>query len=65
MSMRTTIKKILLENNKRYNRFAYNVIRYAYDNIINKRLFSSVDNWIRDIKTHFLIHLKNKKLNTI
>ena len=61
MSMRTTIKKILLENNKRYNKFAYNVIRYAYDNITNKRLFSSVDNWIRDIKTHFFVPLEKQK----
>lgn len=61
MSMRTTIKKILLENNKRYNKFAYNVIRYAYDNIINKRLFSSVDNWIRDIKTHFFVPFEKQK----
>ena len=38
MTLRNTIKKILLENNsvnKRYDKFAYNVIKYAYDNIRN------------------------------
>tara|TARA_R110000868_G_scaffold98_2_gene1017 strand:+ start:768 stop:1565 length:798 start_codon:yes stop_codon:yes gene_type:complete len=72
MSTRTTIKKILLENNKRYNKFAYNVIRYAYDNIRNdhkkrgteskfKSKFGSVDNWIRDIKTHFFDPFETQK----
>ena len=71
MSIRTTIKKILLENNKRYNKFAYNVIKYAYNNIrINqysgkegefKSKFGSVDNWIRNIKLYFFEPMEKQK----
>ena len=71
MSIRTTIKKILLENNKRYNKFAYNVIKYAYNNIrINqysgkegefKSKFGSVDNWIRNIKMYFFEPMEKQK----
>ena len=38
MTLRNTIKKILKEDtkqNRRYDKFAYNVIKYAHDNIRN------------------------------
>jgi hypothetical protein len=75
MTLRNTIKKILLENNsvnKRYDKFAYNVIKYAYDNIRNyykergsenkfKPKFGSIENWIREIKTRFFDPLEKQK----
>lgn len=85
MELRNTIKKILKENsrynrftdntnklNSRYDKFAYNVIKYAYDNIRNnyrdrgnedklKSTIGSVEKWVRDIKTHFFDPLEKQK----
>ncbi len=75
MTLRNTIKKILKEDtkqNRRYDKFAYNVIKYAHDNIRNyyierdnvdkfKSTIGSVETWIRNIKTHFFDPLENQK----
>ncbi len=75
MTLRNTIKKILKEDtkqNRRYDKFAYNVIKYAHDNIRNnyrdrgnedkfKSSIGSVETWIRNIKTRFFDPLEKQK----